>query len=126
MVRERLNMTIIATVLTACLLSPSFTLAQDATELRQPRNNVKGGSVSSRRPGLTITESQAVHIERQNNALKLFGGAVYTATDEEPGLGETMRLATAQAVMDLLNDLADQLLQAIQLAKLLATTTTTS
>jgi len=83
--------------------------------LQTPRNNVKGGTVAARRPGLWIQSAKAVFQDRQSTMLDQFGGATPIPADQKPpSLGKTMKIAFLQGLFDMLNKLADQLLLAIQ------------
>ena len=114
---------IIAAVTVAVLLAvPSAGMGQttgDTGELQYPRNNVKKGAVSSRRPGAWINRAAGVHTERQNTMLKDFGGATPIPEDQvEPGRREVMMLAFFEGLFNFLNDLADLLVLQLEASKL--------
>jgi hypothetical protein len=80
-----------------------------------PRNNVKKAQVSARRPGLWIEDAAAVFSERQTTFLDQFGGAEPIPAEEEPAsLGETMKITFLESFFDILNQMADQFLLALE------------
>jgi hypothetical protein len=90
-----------------CLSLPCATFAQfedPAPEnggngeegLRQPRNNVRGGSVASRAPGNWINTAIGRHSERQNAMLRNFGGANYNRELEESRLRENILITLVE------------------------------
>ncbi|NLX14652.1 MAG: hypothetical protein GXY44_13505 [Phycisphaerales bacterium] len=76
-------------------------------DLLLPRNNVRGGSVGSRRPGLWITgESGGLTraLQFQTEAIRNYGGVVYTATQPANPWHE-FKLEAIQIVFDTLQDI---------------------
>lgn len=125
--RKGKKITIAAALLTVLLAVPSTGLGQDGGdtgELQYPRNNVKKGAVSARRPGAWINRAASTHVERQNTMLKDFGGATPIPEDqEEPSRRQVMMLAFLEGLFDFLNQLAEQLLLAIEASKLAESST---
>ncbi len=112
-----------AMLATAWLAVPAAAPAQtgDSSTLRQPRNNVRGGSLSEGRPGNWIARAKGVHIDRQRVILKDFGGATYRAADETPSRQQVFALGAVEAFFDFLNDLANKLKLALTAQQALGT-----
>jgi len=117
--------TITIAIVTAAVLlaTPSAGLGQavggDSSELQYPRNNVKGGALSERRPGNWLNRAAGNHIERQTTMLKAFGGAEPISEDQvEPSRREVMLLAFVEGLFEFLNDLADLFVLQLEADKL--------
>lgn len=101
-------------IVTGCILigvlvvPPVFGQDSGSNEdLLLPRNNVRGGSVGSRRPGLWITGEDGGltrALQFQNQAVRNYGGVVYTATQPANPWRE-FRLEAIQIVFDTLQDI---------------------
>ena len=103
----------------AGLALPSAALGQDTGgTLRTPRNNVKGGSLAASRPGTWTVKAEATHIQRQQAALKDFGGANYQGPEQyPPSRREVFMLSFFDSMFKILNDLVNQLKLALQVTQ---------
>ena len=93
---------------------------QPSDGLLTPRNNVKGGSLASRRPGLWTQAGKATHIERQQKALKQFGGAEYEGPEQYPdSKGQVFLVSFFESLFDILNDVVEELSLLLQAAQVI-------
>jgi len=106
----------IVVLLGAGLILPSLAFGQDSGgTLRTPRYNVTSGALASNRPGTWTQAAEATHIERQQAALKDYGGATYQGPEQYTSSRRTVfLLALVESVFQVLNDLVDQLTLALQ------------
>lgn len=107
-------------ILAGCFAYPQMGFGQDSssgTTLKQPRNNVTNGAISARRPGLWIGTARTNHSERQQKAVRQFGGATYTQTesDVKPSFGKSMYLALVQGMGDFVATLSDAFMLALDI-----------
>jgi len=107
-----------------CLVVPvlagsSAALAQTSTVV-YPQDNVRGGAVGARRPGLWVTEGIGAHGERMNLVLREHGGA-NPQQSTEPERRTLILTAFLEGLFGVLQDLAT----ALQLAATVGATTTT-
>jgi len=117
--------TITIAIVTAAVLlaTPSVSLGQatggDSSELQYPRNNVKGGALSARRPGTWLNRAASTHVERQNTMLKDFGGATPISEDQvKPPRRRVMTIAFFEGLFDFLIQLVQQYQMAIEASRL--------
>ena len=76
------------------------------TNLGAPRDNVKGGSVASRRPGLWVSAGIGRHIELQNQRLPFPSGATpVPLSDQEPSLQKVMLVSFLEGVFDTIDQI---------------------
>ena len=74
----------------------------------QPRDNVGGGALSERRPGLWTETSIGRHIAYQTNSLKDFGGATFVPEDSlPPEPYKVFLIAVLEGVNDLIQQFSD-------------------
>jgi len=79
------------------------------TELKTPRNNVKGGSVAARRPGLWVEAGLSKAVQRQNVMIGLRGGAT-TFTPAPPSEKNVFLVSFLSGLFDNVNTLLKLLL----------------
>ncbi len=99
------------------LTVPSVCWAQTTQPgtLRTPRNNVKGGTLASNRPGTWVGQATANHVERQKKVLQQFGGANYQGPEQyPPSKREVFMVSFFEDLFTILNELVGQLTLAIQ------------
>jgi len=110
----------IATMMLAVLLSAtSAGVGQDGNSgLQYPRNNVKGGAVSARRPGSWINRATSIQNKRHDTMLKDYGGATPISEDQVPASRrEVMTIAFLDGLFTFLIDFVEQFQLAIQAAR---------
>ena len=121
--------TITIAIVTAAVLlaTPSAGLGQatgDTGELQYPRNNVKGGALSERRPGNWLNRAAGNHIERQTTMLKAFGGAEPISEDQvKPPRRRVMTIAFWEGLFDFLIQLVEQYQLVIEASRLASSST---
>lgn len=121
MVGQRCIVRIVAFAFLAGLLVCPAANAQSSStqpsgDLKYPRNTVKGGALSERKPGNWISSGISTHNERQQTSLHNYGGA--TPSEKQTPAHRTALIEVIDGFFDVLVDLAEQLKTALQLSKL--------
>jgi hypothetical protein len=109
----------VAVVMAAIVAFPSVSFAQSATTQpnRLPRNNVKGGTLATNRPGVTINKSIAAAVSRNKTMIQDWGGATYGPKVQNKK--QVFLTTFFESMFSTLTSLVEQLTIALQ-----ATTTT--
>ena len=95
------------------LVWPSLGFAATATtQTSLPRDNVKGGAIAARRPGVTISKAISTTVTRNKKAVLEWGGATYTTAT--PTKKETLTNTFFSSLFTVLNGLVQQLTLAMQ------------
>jgi hypothetical protein len=101
---------LVALGLVAGWSAPAVCLAQDGDFLQYPRNNVRGGAIAGRRPGLWVGSGLSTAAQRVDIALHDFGGAEPISADQlPPPRRRVFLIAALEAFFDVAQTLADSL-----------------
>lgn len=105
----------LAMVMAAIMALPSAGFAQSATTQpnRLPRNNVKGGTLATNRPGVTISKSIANTVTRNKTMIQDWGGVTYGPKVQTKK--QVLLTSFFESMFQTLTDLVEQLTIALQL-----------